>query len=84
MDLVFTDRGWKDYLYWQGADKKKLKRINDLIKEIQRSPFGGIGNPEPLRWELRDCWSRRIDREHRVVYRVTDGNVVIIACRYHY
>lgn len=84
MDLVFTDRGWKDYLYWQRTDKKKLKRINELIKEIQRAPFEGTGKPEPLRWDLRECWSRRIDQEHRLVYRVRKDGVVIVGCRYHY
>lgn len=82
----FTDEAWNDYLYWQGQDKKTLKRINDLIKEIGRSssPVEGIGKPEPLRGNLSGFFSRRIDEVNRLVYAVSDTEVTIIACRYHY
>ncbi|MCK3655810.1 toxin YoeB [Pasteurellaceae bacterium Macca] len=81
---VFTDNGWQDYLYWQDTDKKMLKRINTLIKEIERTPFSGIGKPEPLKHNLTGFWSRRIDSEHRLVYAVTQDEIQILACRYHY
>lgn len=82
--IAFTDDAWQDYLYWQGQDKKTLKRINLLIKDIQREPFSGIGKPEPLKANLAGLWSRRIDDTHRLVYAVDDGAITIIACRYHY
>jgi len=82
--LIFSKRAWEDYLYWQKADKKVLKRINTLIKEIQREPFEGIGKPEALQHALSGYWSRRINDEHRIVYRI-DGNSILIAqLRYHY
>ncbi|MGB5085164.1 MAG: Txe/YoeB family addiction module toxin [Methylocystis silviterrae] len=84
MKLVFSEQAWADYLYWQGQDKKTLERINTLIKECARKPFEGLGKPEPLRGDLRGWWSRRIDREHRLVYRVEDGALLIAQCRYHY
>lgn len=84
MKLTFADNAWEDYLYWQATDKKQLKRINSLIKDIQRSPFEGIGKPEPLKFNLSGFWSRRIDEEHRLVYAVTDDAILIAACRYHY
>ena len=84
MKLVFSEQAWADYLYWQGQDKKTLERINTLIKECARTPFEGLGKPEPLRSDLRGWWSRRIDREHRLVYRVEDGALLIAQCRYHY
>ncbi|AZG77120.1 Txe/YoeB family addiction module toxin [Methylocystis rosea] len=84
MKLVFAEQAWADYLYWQGQDKKTLERINMLIKECSRTPFEGLGKPEPLRGDLRGWWSRRIDREHRLVYRVEDGALLIAQCRYHY
>ncbi|WP_018409067.1 Txe/YoeB family addiction module toxin [Methylocystis rosea] len=84
MKLVFAEQAWADYLYWQGQDKKTLERINTLIKECARAPFEGLGKPEPLRGDLRGWWSRRIDREHRLVYRVEDGALLIAQCRYHY
>ncbi|CCJ08849.1 Txe/YoeB family addiction module toxin [Methylocystis sp. SC2] len=84
MKLVFSEQAWADYLYWQGQDKKTLERINTLIKECARTPFEGLGKPEPLRGDLRGWWSRRIDREHRLVYRVEDGALLIAQCRYHY
>ena len=84
MRLVWTKTAWADYLYWQKTDKKKLKRINELIKQCLRTPYEGIGTPEPLRHELQGYWSRRIDSEHRLVYRATEYELEIIACRYHY
>ena len=75
---------WEDYLYWQTQDKKTLKRINQLVKDIARNPFDGIGKPEPLRGNLTGFWSRRIDDEHRLVYAVEETAVLIIACRGHY
>jgi toxin YoeB len=84
MRLVFTDRSWDDYLYWQKNDRRMARRINDLIKDIQREPFAGIGKPEPLRHQLQGLWSRRIDDEHRLVYEVAEDELRIIACRYRY
>ncbi|CAM3299016.1 Txe/YoeB family addiction module toxin [Halomonas lysinitropha] len=84
MMLTWASQAWQDYLYWQSRDKKTLKRINTLIKDIQRQPFQGLGDPEPLRHQWSGYWSRRIDREHRLVYKVTDNAVVIVQCRYHY
>ncbi|PHM69572.1 Txe/YoeB family addiction module toxin [Xenorhabdus sp. KJ12.1] len=84
MNLIFTDESWDDYLYWQQTDKKIVKRINDLIKNIKRTPFSGIGKPEPLKHHLTGFWSRRISDEHRLVYRVTDNDLEIASCRYHY
>ena len=82
--LVFTAAAWEDYLYWQGQDRKTLKRINLLIRDALRDPFTGVGKPEPLRESLRGLWSRRIDAEHRLVYAVERNDLAIIACRYHY
>lgn len=84
MKIVFSSQSWGDYLYWQQTDKKILKRINDLIKDIQRTPFEGIGKPEPLKYNLSGFWSRRITEEHRLVYEVSDSDLLIAACRYHY
>lgn len=75
---------WEEYLYWQMQDKKMLKRINQLIKDIQRNPFEGIGKPEPLKGNLTGFWSRRIDEEHRIVYAVEKEMVIIISCKGHY
>lgn len=84
MEIKFSDQGWEDYLYWQQYDKKMLKRINELLKAIKRDPWEGIGKPEPLKFGLSGYWSRRIDEEHRLVYKI-DGNILSIAqCRYHY
>jgi toxin YoeB len=80
----WSDDAWQDYWFWQDNDKKMLKRINALIKDIKRSPFVGIGDPEPLKHQLSGFWSRRIDREHRLVYTVADNTVMIAQCRYHY
>jgi len=84
MNLVFSENGWDDYIFWQNTNKKMLKKINNLIKEIKRDPFSGIGKPEPLKHELSGYWSRRIDNEHRLVYKVYDNSIYIVACRYHY
>ncbi len=84
MILSFADDAWDDYLYWQQYDKKILKKINRLIKEIQREPFEGIGEPEPLKYNWSGYWSRRITIEHRLVYKVTDDALLIAQCRYHY
>lgn len=84
MIVSFAEQAWEDYLYWQGTDKKTLRRINELIKEISRTPFDGKGDPEPLRHNWSGYWSRRIDREHRIVYKVIDGEIVVAQCRYHY
>lgn len=84
MNIVFHDRAWEDYLYWQEKDKQMLKRVNQLIKDILRSPYDGIGKPEPLKYELTGFWSRRIDQEHRLVYRVEKSELHLLACRYHY
>lgn len=82
--LQFDDYAWEDYLFWQKTDKRILKRINELIKSARRTPFEGLGKPEALKGDLAGFWSRRIDREHRLVYTVVDGILVIAACRYHY
>ncbi|WP_073970400.1 Txe/YoeB family addiction module toxin [Serratia ficaria] len=84
MKVVFSEQSWADYLYWQQTDKKMLKRVNELIKDIQRSPMAGIGKPEQLKHNLSGFWSRRIDTEHRLVYQVTDDSLLIASCRYHY
>ena len=82
--LLWTNESWADYVYWQGQDRKTLKRINRLVTEIQRSPFEGIGKPEPLKENLSGFWSRRIDSSNRLVYVVDDKQLTIISCRYHY
>lgn len=82
--LAWTDTAWSDYLYWQEQDKKTLKRINKLLADVKRSPFDGIGKPEPLRENYSGFWSRRIDETNRLVYAVDDELITIIACRYHY
>ena len=84
MRLIFADEAWEDYLYWQNHDKQMVERINKLIKEIQRSPFTGIGKPEALKHALAGFWSRRITDEHRIVYRVEDGALLIAQLRFHY
>ena len=84
MRLIFSEHGWEDYLYWQQTDRKMLVRINALIKEIQRQPFQGIGKPEPLRHGLAGYWSRRINDEHRMVYKVAEDALFIAQLRYHY
>jgi toxin YoeB len=84
MKIIFSANAWEDYLYWQQADKKMLKRINKLIKEICRAPYKGIGKPEPLRHGLTGYWSRRINDEHRIVYKVTEDALFLAQLRYHY
>ncbi len=82
--LAWTDEAWSDYVYWQGQDRKTLKRINQLINESLRTPFTGIGKPEALRENLSGFWSRRIDDTNRLVYAVDDNYLTVISCRYHY
>jgi toxin YoeB len=84
MKVIFLTRAWEDYLYWQNIDKSVLKKINNLIKEIQRNPFFGVGKPEPLKENLSGWWSRRINLEHRLVYKYENESVYILQCRYHY
>lgn len=84
MKLLFVEDAWEDYLYWQNYDKNMLKRINALIKECMRDPYGGIGKPEALRFDMAGYWSRRINAEHRLVYRCDEDKLVILQCRYHY
>ena len=83
-ELSFKDSGWEDYLYWQTKDKKTLKKINALLKDIDRSPFSGEGKPEPLKHNMQGYWSRRIDGTNRIVYKVTDTQIIIIGCKGHY
>ena len=82
--LAWTNDAWADYVYWQGQDKKTLKRINKLITDTKRSPFEGIGKPEPLKENLSGFWSRRVDESNRLVYTVSDSHITVISCRYHY
>ncbi len=88
MQLAFTEDAWTDFLYWQETDRKTLVRINDLLRDTLRNPFSGIGKPEPLKGSLKGFWSRRINQEHRLVYRVTERDtdqvLVVAQCRYHY
>jgi toxin YoeB len=84
MKIIFLGTGWEDYLYWQETDKKILRKINSLINEVERSPFQGAGKPEPLKYNLAGWWSRRVDLEHRLVYRVENDSIYILQCRYHY
>lgn len=84
MKLLFTTQAWEDYLYWQQNDRKVLKRINELIKNIQRTPFEGLGKPEALKFSLSGYWSRRINHEHRLVYKVDNEMLFLVQCRYHY
>lgn len=84
MKILFTANSWEDYLYWQRNNKKILKRINQLIKDIKRNPFHGIGKPEPLKYELSGCWSRRINDEHRLVYEIKKNELTVISCKFHY
>ena len=84
MILCFVDESWDDYLYWQRTDKAMLKRINLLIREIERTPFAGLGKPEPLRHKYSGFWSRRINEEHRLIYRVEGEHLWILKCRFHY
>ncbi|MCD6090216.1 MAG: Txe/YoeB family addiction module toxin [Bacteroidales bacterium] len=84
MNITFSKNTWEDYSSWLVEDKKMLKKINELIKDISRTPFDGKGKPEPLKYDLAGYWSRRIDREHRLIYQVIEGKILIYSCKYHY
>ncbi len=84
MKLIFVDESWEDYLYWQKTDKKILKRINELFKEISRNPYSGPGKPEPLKFKYKGFWSRRINDEHRLIYQINEDGIFIAKCRFHY
>lgn len=84
MRISWEDDAWEDYLYWQGQDRRTLKRINALVKDMQRSPYEGIGKPEPLKETLSGMWSRRIDETNRIVYYEKYGGIIIVSCRGHY
>ena len=84
MNVTFTPTALDDLRYWLKTDKRQAERVLALLEEIRRTPFEGSGKPEPLRFQLAGCWSRRIDREHRLVYQVEEAEIVVIACRYHY
>ncbi|MCP5319904.1 MAG: Txe/YoeB family addiction module toxin [Pseudomonadales bacterium] len=84
MNLLFSEQAWEDYLHWQKTDKKLVQRINALVKEITRTPHEGTGKPEPLKHALSGYWSRRINDEHRIVYKIVDGDLLIAQLRYHY
>lgn len=84
MKVLFVNQAWEDYLYWQKHDKRMLRKSNDLLKDIHRQPFSGLGNPEALKHDLSGYWSRRINQEHRLVYRILDGVIRVVQCRYHY
>ena len=84
MNLLFTQHAWEEYNYWQKTDKKTFNKINELIKVISRTPFEGIGKPEPLRGNLQWLWSRRINQDHRLVYKIEDDLLSIMQCRFHY
>ncbi|MHB1865357.1 MAG: Txe/YoeB family addiction module toxin [Candidatus Saccharimonadales bacterium] len=83
-DIAFTPNGWKDYQYWFDQDKKTLSKVNKLINETCKEPFIGIGKPEPLKESYAGFWSRRIDKQNRLIYSVSDSSIVIVACRFHY
>jgi len=84
MKITFSKNAWEDYLSWQKEDKKVLRKINALIRDIQRTPFDGLGKPEALKYDLAGFWSRRIDLEHRLVYQFKNDEILIYSCRYHY
>ena len=84
MNLTFSPQAWEDYTFWQATDPKMISRINALLKDIVRSPHSGIGKPEPLKHAFRGYWSRRIDSEHRLVYKVIEGSILIAQLRFHY
>jgi len=84
MKYIFVDESWDDYLYWQKTNKKYVKKINELLKDISRQPFSGMGKPEPLKFQYTGYWSRRIDGEHRLIYKVKDDEILIAKCRFHY
>ena len=84
MKYVFVEESWEDYLYWQKTNKKYVKKINELLREIARDPFSGIGKPEALKFQYQGFWSRRIDQEHRLIYQVKEDEILIVKCRFHY
>lgn len=84
MKKVWEDSAWEDYLNWQKMDKKMLNKVNELIKSCERTPFSGIGKPEPLKDNLKGFWSRRVDNEHRLVYKIEEETLIIAQCRFHY
>ncbi|MDP1724504.1 MAG: Txe/YoeB family addiction module toxin [Alphaproteobacteria bacterium] len=84
MNLLFLEDALEDYQYWLQTDKTTLKKINQLIKECIRTPYSGVGKPEPLKFDLSGTWSRRINQEHRLIYKIEDNNLIILQCRYHY
>lgn len=84
MKYIFVDESWEDYLYWQTTDKKMLKRINDLLKDIARNPYNGIGKPEPLKHKYQGYWSRRINEKHRLIYKIREDEIWIAKCRFNY
>lgn len=84
MKFVFVEESWEDYLYWQKTDKKMLQKINALLKDISKTPFSGIGKPEALKHKYRGFWSRRIDQEHRLIYKIHEDEIQILKCRFHY
>jgi toxin YoeB len=84
MKFIFVEESWEDYLYWQQMDKKLLARINELLKDISRNPFSGLGKPEPLKHKYKGYWSRRINDEHRLIYKIKDDEIWVLKCRFHY
>jgi len=84
MKKVWENSAWDDYLYWQNTDRKMLNKVNELIKSCERTPFSGIGKPEPLKENLKGYWSRRIDNTHRLIYKVEGDTIIISQCRFHY
>ena len=84
MKLIFVDESWEDYLFWQQTDRKVLSKINDLLQDISRNPYSGLGKPEPLKYKYQGYWSRRINGEHRLSYRVKDDEIHIAKCKFHY
>ncbi len=84
MKYIFVDESWEDYVYWQNTDKKIVKRINELLKDVSRTPFTGIGKPEPLKFKYKGFWSRRINEEHRLIYQVRNNEILIAKCKFHY
>lgn len=84
MKYIFVSASWEDYQYWQSIDKKMVTRINELLKDISRTPFSGLGKPEPLKHEYKGFWSRRINDEHRLIYKITGDEIHILKCRFHY
>jgi len=84
MRIIFSKNSWEDYTFWFSEDKGMVKKINELIRDIQKTPFKGKGKPEPLKYDLAGFWSRRIEREHRLVYQVKENDILIYSCRYHY